>query len=215
MRQHDRTLRLLVGAYRILLRAYPSEFRERFGAEMLFVFRATVSGRLDARGIAAVPGVIAHLVHDWCNSVVKEHNDMTRAIRLGRWAATLPLAILASYAVQELIGVAFRRFTADVGMPTLIASLPARVVMDAYVSAGSFAMSAAFVATALLVAPERKASVGRIALAVVGAFGLAAIAMGAFRFAISPAMFGMCILAGGVAAYLPWRGRAFRSTASA
>jgi hypothetical protein len=208
-RRHERTLRVLIRGYRLLLRAYPREFRARFGGEMIATFRTSACKRLEARGVLAIPGLILHNTRDWCLSVAKEHSDMTRAFRLARWVATLPLAMLASYAVLRLVGLAISSVVAAAGFRTL-STPPARAIMTMFPVSGMFAMSAAFVGTALIVAPDRKASVARIALAVVGTFGLVFIGDGLLYFAIDPALWGLCVLAGGAAAYLPWRFRSFR-----
>ena len=68
-----------------------------------------------------------------------------------------------------------------------------------------FLMAAAFVSVGVSVVPGRKDSVARIALAVVVVLATGFVVVGAIRMLMTPVVWGVCALLGGVLAYLPWR----------
>ena len=76
---------------------------------------------------------------------------------------------------------------------------------DFRTNVGFFLMAAAFVSVGVSVVPGRKDSVARIALAVVVVLATWFVVVGAIRMAMTPVVWGVCALLGGVLAYLPWR----------
>ncbi len=68
-------------AYRLLLRAYPAEFRHEYGAVMLADFRARCR---DQQGFGALVGFWIHTVADWVRTAPHEHFDVLRGdVRYG------------------------------------------------------------------------------------------------------------------------------------
>ena len=112
---------------------------------------------------------------------------MTRAVLALRWIAALPLAILTAAVAQQIIGMLITRFS-----PT-------------WILATVFLMAAIFVTVGIAVAPSRRDSVARIAIGVVVGAATIPAGLGALNMNPGPALFGACMLAGGIAAYLPWR----------
>ena len=187
-------MRWLCRLYELTLWAYPSEFRRAYGREMTLAFRSCAREIVHTKGVAALAPFIVHMTWDWIHSALTEHNNMTSRMALVRWLAAFPFAMLAAYAVLRAVG-----FAIGVAIGSNLKNFYHAGIGE---SVGFFLMSAAFVAVGILVAPDRKESVARIAVAVVGAFGVWAMAMGAFHGAFEPAWTGVCIVLGGVAAYV-------------
>jgi hypothetical protein len=113
-----------------------------------------------------------------------------------RWLAALPLALLASTLVLRAGGVAARH--AGFQYVSMVAGVTLAV------------MAFAFVCVGVWIAPARKASVGRMGLAVVACCGagfLVLAALGDRRDALTPLIFGGCTMLGGVLAFLASRER--------
>jgi UDP-N-acetylmuramyl pentapeptide phosphotransferase/UDP-N-acetylglucosamine-1-phosphate transferase len=70
-----------------------------------------------------------------------------------------------------------------------------------------FLMAVIFVTVGIAVAPSRRDSVARIAIGVVMVAATIPAGLGALNMSPWPVLFGACMLAGGIAAYLPWRVR--------
>jgi hypothetical protein len=198
---HDRVLHWLDRFYRLTLWVYPSAFRREYGREMTVAFRSRAREIVRVKGVGALAPFVAHITWDWIHSAVTEHNNMTTRMALLRWIAALPVAMLAAYAVMRAVGFA---------IGVALANPRNFLYVGIGASVGYFSMAAAFVAVGIWVAPNRKESVARIAVAVVGAFGAYAMAVGVFARAFEPMAWGVCILLGGVAGYLPRRVRAAR-----
>jgi hypothetical protein len=115
-----------------------------------------------------------------------------------RWLIALPFAMLAAAAVPRIANALF--------LPWF--SFNPGVMMAFY--ATSFLMPAIFVGAFVWIAPSRKYSVARIALAIVGFYG-ALIAMAPFFFGqpfdSMPVFGGISALLGGVVGYLCCRSR--------
>jgi hypothetical protein len=115
-----------------------------------------------------------------------------------RWFVALPFAMLAVYAEWRLTGFIVRRVVHSVS--TFGRGEAVLLVMF-------FVMAATFVGVGVWVAPNRRNSVARIALCVVGVIGTLAIAMAATTPDSTgpPLVAGVCILLGGATGYLPWK----------
>ena len=185
----ERWLRRMSCAYRALLLFYPQTFQREHGREMALLFRDSARDVLTNGAGFDVVRFVLHIGHDWARSLFREGVDMTRAVLALRWIATLPLAILTAAAAQQIIGMLITRFSPRSILATV------------------FLMAVIFVTVGIAVAPSRRDSVARIAIGVV--MGAAAISagLGALNMNPGPALFGACMLAGGIAAYLPWRVR--------
>jgi hypothetical protein len=75
-------------------------------------------------------------------------------------------------------------------------------------------MAVIFVTVGIAVAPSRRDSVARIAIGVVMGAATIPAGLGALNRSLGPVLFGACMLAGGIAAYLPWRVRLRSRSAS-
>jgi hypothetical protein len=183
----ERLLRWLCRIYGLMLLAYPSPFRREYSREMAVVFRTRARDVLNEGRWALLPFML-HVSWDWLYTTLRESTNMATSIRALRWFAALPLAMLAADAAQRIVGFVVRTdfhhlwIRADVTF---------------------FFMAAAFVSVGVWVVPSRKDSIARIALSVVVSCAALFIAWGAVNMAVTPLSWGVCILLGGVAGYLP------------
>ena len=192
----DRWLRWLCRVYGLMLWAYPPDFRGDYRREMLVVFRTGARDVIQREGSAALLPFMWHVSWDWLYTTLRERTTMTTSMPALRWVAALPLAILAAVAVMRLDGFILGFNVApDHGFH--------RVAI--WTNVGFFLMAAAFVSVGVSVVPGRKDSVARIALAVVVVLATWFVVVGAIRMAMTPVVWGVCALLGGVLAYLPWR----------
>jgi hypothetical protein len=191
----ERLLDRLCRIYGVMLLAYPSGFRREYSREMVVVFRTSARDVVRTEGGWGLLPFMLRIILDWLHTTLQESTNMATYTRQLRWFAALPLAMLAGYAVQRMVG---RDFYPEHQHDPLV-----RVSTDAAL----FLMSAAFVSVGVWVAPDRKDSVARIALSVVVVGGAWSMAMGAVSRAMTPLWWGICILLGGAVAYLLWRRR--------
>src|SRR5690606_8808215 len=73
--------------YRVLLRAYPRAFRERFAEEMALVFRDASRAALEAGGLGRLVAVWFRFLFDLLVSVVRERRAARRVRAAARWHA--------------------------------------------------------------------------------------------------------------------------------
>ena len=194
----DRWLRWLCRVYGLMLWAYPPDFRGDYRREMLVVFRTGARDVMQREGSAALLRFMRHVSWDWLYTTLRERTTMTTSMPALRWGAALPLAIVAAVAVMRLDGfiLGFNTFPDHDHFPDFH-----RVGTNV----GFFLMAAAFVSVGVSVVPGRKDSVARIALAVVVVLATWFVVVGAIRMAMTPVVWGVCALLGGMLAYLPWR----------
>ena len=158
----ERLLDRLCRIYGVMLLAYPSGFRREYSREMVVVFRTSARDVVRTKGGWGLLPFMLRIILDWLHTTLPESTNMATYTRQLRWFAALPLAMLAGYAAQRMVG---RDFYPEHQHDPLV-----RVWTDAAL----FLMSAAFVSVGVWVAPDRKDSVARIALSVVvvgGAWG--------------------------------------------
>jgi len=72
MRQSNTLLAISDGIYRLLLIAYPDDFRRRYGAEMAQVFHDSCRDAIARAGTASIAGVWLHTIGDLIVSALKE-----------------------------------------------------------------------------------------------------------------------------------------------
>ncbi|HEY7336191.1 MAG TPA: hypothetical protein VH639_14980 [Bryobacteraceae bacterium] len=85
----ERLLRWSSRVYRLLLLAYPRDFRHEYGREMLQVCRSR-SRDLDC-GLAAMIAYATHILWDWLKTTLKERKDaMTRDSKLAVAVGLIP-----------------------------------------------------------------------------------------------------------------------------
>ena len=185
----ERLLRWLCRIYGLMLLAYPSTFRREYSREMTLLFWNRARDVVQNVGSWALLPFMLRISWDWLHTTLRESTNMATSLPALRWFAALPLAILAAAATQPIVGF----FMTDFHHVWILASV------------GFFLMAAAFVSVGVWVAPSRKDSVARIGLGVVVFWGAVSIALGALNMAATPLVWGVCILLGGVAGYLPWR----------
>jgi hypothetical protein len=183
--------RLLCRLYAVLLWAYPSEFRREFGREMLLVFRNRAREVVRQGGSSPLTFFVLQVGWDWMRSTFEENANMPSRIPALRWLAALPSAILAASFAPKMVFIRITDIRYFWIAPGVALSL----------------MAAAFVSVGVWVAPSRKDSVARIAVSVVVFCGALFIMGSATSMTLVPLVWGVCILIGGVLAYLPWRHR--------
>lgn len=189
-----RWLRRMSCVYGALLLLYPQTFRREHGREMALLFRDGARDVLTNGTGFDVVRFLLHIGHDWARSLSQEGVDMTKAVLAVRWIAALPLAILTAAASQRIMGMLITRFS------------------PGWILATVFLMAMIFVAVGIAVAPSRRDSVARIAIGVVIAAAAISAGLGALNMNPGPVLFGACMLAGGIAAYLPWHAHLRRQT---
>ena len=194
----DRWLRWLCRVYGLMLWAYPPDFRSDYRREMLVAFRTGARDVMQREGSAALLPFMRHVSWDWLYTTLRERTTMTTSMPALRWGAALPLAIVAAVAVMRLDGFIL-------GFNTLPDHDHFPDFHRVGTNVGFFLMAAAFVSVGVSVVPGRKDSVARIALAVVVVLATWFVVVGAIRMAMTPVVWGVCALLGGMLAYLPWR----------
>src|SRR5712692_1122558 len=100
----DRLLRCFIRVYEVMLRAYPSAFRQDFGREMALAFGDLARDVVQNQGGWALIPFILHVTSDWFVTVIQERNDMDSVNRhrsqpsvpviVGEWVMVLPAALL-------------------------------------------------------------------------------------------------------------------------
>jgi hypothetical protein len=103
--RHSGALKLLERVHRLLLLAYPSEFRVRYGREMQLLFRNHAKEVVGRRKRLALMSYTAHVLWDLTRSTVRERYEM---VRLAHVVATLQ-GMLILPAALFLSAVALRR----------------------------------------------------------------------------------------------------------
>ena len=82
-----RVARAAEALYRVLLRAYPRAFRERFAEEMALAFRDAARAALEAGGLRRLVALWFRFLFDLLVSVARERVAARRAGVPGRWRA--------------------------------------------------------------------------------------------------------------------------------
>lgn len=135
--KHNQILILTDQAYRVLLAAYPDEFRQRFGAEMVQVFRTCCRAAYRDHGSLGVRRLWLPTLWDWAWSAARERfsnlfrrsamNDTLAFERqLGDLAWSITTGLRAGYPLAQVIEAisinapeptasAFKRLHADLG----------------------------------------------------------------------------------------------------
>jgi hypothetical protein len=100
----ERLLRSFIRVYKLMLRAYPSAFRQDFGSEMALAFGDRARDVMQDQGGWALIPFMLHVTWDWFVTVIQERNDMDSVNRLrsqpsvpvivGEWVLVLPAALL-------------------------------------------------------------------------------------------------------------------------
>jgi hypothetical protein len=187
----QRAWRVICNIYRLMLLAYPDDFRRKHGREMMLTLRNRAHDVLEGGGGADLLAFVVHVSGDWVITALKENAMTGTLVTRLRWIAALPLAIVAATAVQRLT-VSFFQIQ-DIRQFWIVAYFIA------------FFMAAVFVTVGVWVVPTRRDAVARIALAVVVVLALILMTIGALKGVSIPLLLGACGLLGGGLAYLPWR----------
>jgi hypothetical protein len=87
----ERLLRWSSHVYRLLLRAYPRDFRLEYGREMLQVFRSRSRDLAGDRGPAVMIAYAIHILWDWFKTTLRERKDaMTGSSKLALAVGLIP-----------------------------------------------------------------------------------------------------------------------------
>ena len=194
----ERWLSRLCRVYSAMLITYPSAFRREYGREMMIVFRTQAREVMQNESGWRLLPFMLRLTSDWIKTTFQESTSMARLTHTLRWFAALPAAILAGAAALRAIGFL---------TPMYVDLFNGFHLVWVWMGLGLFLMAAAFVTVGVWLAPNRRSSVGRIALTVVGIGGGLLVILGAVTGAMTPLLWGICTLLGGVVGYLPWRSR--------
>jgi hypothetical protein len=173
---------------------------------MTLLFKRQMRDAVSTEGLRGLGRFAVRITCDWTQSVFREAVTMTTSKSLFRWILALPAALLAADAIRRVIGRAGA---------LVISNNPDFPYINVMLDVMMLLMAAAFVFVGASIAPHRRDSVARLGLVVVIAWALAGMLFpAAVRWVGGPPS-AVCVVGGGVLAYLPWRVRRTSMTANA
>jgi hypothetical protein len=102
-RTHRTAKALSVGAYDILMRAYPASFRAEYANEMRWAFSRLCADALESRGLPELLEVWMDTFADFPASVVATHRERWRERSPLSWAIPLVLTVLPVGALAKVM----------------------------------------------------------------------------------------------------------------